>query len=165
MKMNENFSEYHKLVYSIAKKYANGIFSQEDLVQEGLIGLLDAEKKFSPDKYNVSFSSYAFYWIKKRISEYVKKQKKHFFTSLEEINLEKFYYNENYELTENNSKVGKYEFLSPLETKVLELSYNENIPLTKIAQHLNISREKARQVLNKALRKIKINQKLTNSLN
>lgn len=52
------------LVYSAAKKKvkSNTSFTIEDLVQEGIIGMIKSIEKFDITK-NVSFSTYAYYWI------------------------------------------------------------------------------------------------------
>ncbi len=56
--MNELISKYRPTVESIAMKYINSPLEKEDLVQEGLIGLLAAINSFSNDK-GAKFSTYA----------------------------------------------------------------------------------------------------------
>lgn len=52
------------LVYSAAKKRIRSYssFTIEDLVQEGIIGMIKSIEKFDSSK-NASFSTYAYYWI------------------------------------------------------------------------------------------------------
>lgn len=57
-----------RLAISIAKKYLNNKISMEDLVQVGDLGLLDAVRRFDPER-GTKFSTYATYWIKRRIRE------------------------------------------------------------------------------------------------
>lgn len=53
-----------RVVYREAHRLAcNPVLSMPDLVQEGLIGLLDAAKRFEPDRDN-SFATYARWWAR-----------------------------------------------------------------------------------------------------
>jgi len=65
--MTNNLIKEHKgLVVSMAKRYQGKGLDLEDLVQEGYIGLLTAQKKYKEDK-GTKFSTYASYWIKQAI--------------------------------------------------------------------------------------------------
>ncbi len=69
----ENILKYEKLVNSIASKYS--YYSNfEDLRQEGMIGLLKALEKYQPNS-QTKFSTYAVFWIKGAILEYLRKDK------------------------------------------------------------------------------------------
>jgi len=59
-----------RFVIKIALEYKNWGVPVEDLVSEGIIGLLFAIRKFDPDK-GVKFISYASYWIKAFIHNYI----------------------------------------------------------------------------------------------
>lgn len=59
------------LVKSIAKGYAGMGTDYDDLVQEGTIGLMIAEKRFDPEK-GFTFSTYATNWIRQAIRRYIK---------------------------------------------------------------------------------------------
>jgi RNA polymerase sigma-32 factor len=59
-----------KLVMKIARSYGGYNLPHADLVQEGNIGLMKAVKRFDPDR-GVRLVSFAIYWIKAEIQEYV----------------------------------------------------------------------------------------------
>jgi RNA polymerase sigma-32 factor len=59
-----------RLVISIATRYRAYGLPQGDLVQEGNVGLMQAAERFDPDR-EVRFSTYAGWWIRSAIQEYV----------------------------------------------------------------------------------------------
>lgn len=59
-----------KFVVHIAKNYTGYGLPLVDLIQEGNIGLMKAVKRFDPS-YNVRLISFAVYWIKSEIHEFV----------------------------------------------------------------------------------------------
>jgi len=166
MRIEKLYQDYLPLIKSIASRYKKGRVSFEDLVQEGFLGLFEAEKRFDPSK-KIKFSTYAFYWIKKRILEAIQKEKIQSLNSVE-LNeeilknsvIEKIYEYENGDL--DISSLNRN--LSPLEQKIFKLHFQQKMPLSQIAKELGIRREKVRQTKQLLLRKIKINQKLTENL-
>ena len=67
-------SQLKNVVY-IAEQYRNYGLPEEDLVQEGNIGLMKAVKNFNPEK-KVRLYTYALIWIKAEIQTYVMKNLK-----------------------------------------------------------------------------------------
>ena len=63
-------SSYEKLVISTAVKFRKYGLPFGDLIQEGNIGILKAAYKFDP-KIKVRFSTYAIWWIKSSIQEFI----------------------------------------------------------------------------------------------
>ena len=61
-----------KLVAKVAKGYSGYGLPQSDLVQEGNIGLMKAVKRFDPER-GVRLVSFAIFWIKAEIQEYIVK--------------------------------------------------------------------------------------------
>ena len=60
-----------RFVVKIANEYRKLGFPLKDLIQEGNLGLLKAVKKFNPDKGCKKFISYAVWWIRAQIHEYI----------------------------------------------------------------------------------------------
>jgi len=69
---HELITSHLRLVVKIAMKYRGYGLPVADLVSEGNIGLMRAVKKFDPDK-GFRLSTYAMWWIKASITEFVLK--------------------------------------------------------------------------------------------
>jgi RNA polymerase sigma-32 factor len=61
---------YMRLAVSMASKYRNYGAPMTDLIQEAGLGLMKAADKFDPDR-GVRFSTYAVWWIKASIQDFV----------------------------------------------------------------------------------------------
>lgn len=59
-----------RYVVYIAKSYSGYGLNLNDLIQEGNVGLMKAVKKYNPDK-NLKLITFAIYWIKSEIHEFV----------------------------------------------------------------------------------------------
>tara|TARA_Y100000590_G_C15628786_1_gene980369 strand:+ start:239 stop:1129 length:891 start_codon:yes stop_codon:yes gene_type:complete len=70
--LNRILGAYKKLVVSFSKKYLSYGLSQEDLVQEGTMGLIYAIDRFDINK-GFRLSTYAHWWIKAMIQDYILK--------------------------------------------------------------------------------------------
>lgn len=68
--LHELTSAHVRLVVAIAAKFRNYGLPMGDLVQEGNIGLMQAADRFDPDR-EVRFSTYAGWWIRSSIQDYV----------------------------------------------------------------------------------------------
>ncbi|MBP9753048.1 MAG: sigma-70 family RNA polymerase sigma factor [Proteobacteria bacterium] len=62
-----------KLVVAQAFKFKYYKISVNDLIQEGIIGLITAAKKFDPLKFDIRFAGYAKWWIKAYMQDYILK--------------------------------------------------------------------------------------------
>ena len=109
-------NSYEKLVITTAIKFRRYGLPFGDLLQEGNIGILKAAYKFNP-KMNVRFSTYAIWWIKSSIQEYVLRNwsivrigstssQKLLFFQLSRIKdkINNFYNGENYEIKNKLAK-------------------------------------------------------------
>src|SRR3990170_1135014 len=63
-------SAYMRLAMAIAMRYRNYGLPVADLVQEGNVGLMQAAMRFEPER-NVRFSTYASWWIRAAVQDYV----------------------------------------------------------------------------------------------
>ncbi|MBQ0090630.1 MAG: sigma-70 family RNA polymerase sigma factor, partial [Prevotellaceae bacterium] len=59
-----------KIVRTIARQFTNNPDDQQDLMQEGYIGLVEAAKRYDPNT-GVQFDSYASWWVRKYVREYM----------------------------------------------------------------------------------------------
>ena len=143
-------------VHSVARKYAKYCNSYDDLVQEGLLGVLEAQSKYDPEK-GTQFSSYALFWIRKRILKYLDKEIA-FSGSSTELNTDILADDKpDIELSAEKSEVIA-EFPSSMtkeEIEIIKYMYEQELPLSEIAKIKNQRREKIRQKYKKAMRKLR----------
>ena len=68
--INKLLSAYKKLVVSISKKFSSYGLPQEDLIQEGTMGLVYAIERFDTSK-GFRLYTYSHWWIKAMIQDYI----------------------------------------------------------------------------------------------
>ena len=69
----EGVLDYENLVYSVVHKYGKK-YDKEDLYQVGMVGLLEAKKKYNGD-YDTKFSTFAYYYILGEVTKYIRESK------------------------------------------------------------------------------------------
>ena len=127
--MHKIIKAYSKLVIAFSMKFKNYGLPVNDLVQEGHIGLMQAMAKFEPNR-DIRFSTYASWWIRSAIQDYVLKNwsivrtgttasQKALFFSLRRLKLELSKYSKNEDEVRN--KVAK-----KLNIKVADVENMEN---------------------------------------
>lgn len=62
---------HFRFVLKLAQRYRASGVSLADLVQEGMVGLTLAARKFDPDSHDNRFSTYAMWWIRAAMQEHV----------------------------------------------------------------------------------------------
>ncbi|MEL7129746.1 MAG: RNA polymerase factor sigma-32 [Pseudomonadota bacterium] len=68
--LHELTAAYMRLVIAMATKFRHYGLPMPDLIQEGNVGLMQAAARFDPDR-EVRFSTYASWWIRSSIQDYV----------------------------------------------------------------------------------------------
>lgn len=183
-----------KFVVNIAKLYKGYGVPFSDLISEGNIGLIKAADKFDYKK-DVKFISYSVWWIRQAIQEYLKKNEiiSNIETSSddlpigsascvndqcdEEIN---YSYNDEY-LTDFNDDAENIEkdrikminkllsSLSPREADIIRtyfgLNNGQEMTLEDIGAQYGLTKERVRQIKEKAIRKIRSNVLLLSDFN
>ena len=146
------------LVRSIANKYKTDVLSLEDLIQEGFLGILEAERKYDASK-GVQFNTYASYWVKKYVLAAIRNEidRSNRIDFLEEDVVQEIAELKTKEakLLENGCEDSQVKGLDDAEQKVYYYSIVEQKSLSEIAELMNISRERVRQIKQKLIRKIK----------
>lgn len=62
---------HFRFVLKLAQRYRASGVSLADLVQEGMVGLSLAARKFDPDSYDNRFATYAMWWIRAAMQDHV----------------------------------------------------------------------------------------------
>ncbi len=68
--LHELTGAYMRLVIAMASRFRHYGLPLQDLIQEGSVGLMQAAARFDPDR-EVRFSTYASWWIRSSIQDYV----------------------------------------------------------------------------------------------
>jgi RNA polymerase primary sigma factor len=70
---NEILTANLRFVFNIASRYKGNGAAISDLISEGNLGLIKAIEKFNPEN-DVKFISYAVWWVRNSIQEFIKKR-------------------------------------------------------------------------------------------
>jgi RNA polymerase sigma-32 factor len=68
--LHELTTAYFRLVVALAARFKNYGLPMGDLMQEGVVGLMQAAQRFEPER-NVRFATYASWWIRAAIQDYI----------------------------------------------------------------------------------------------
>lgn len=174
-------------VISIAKKYRNSGVSFADLISEGNVGLMRAAMKFDPHK-GVKFISYAVWWIKACIQECIDEYSKateytdiddYVFNNQTDSDYEEdcnaHLINSEYEEELHNMQSRKISIdilmksLEQREIRILSLYFGlddgKECTLDEIGQEMHLTRERVRQIKDRAIVKMKNNALLSQEFN
>ncbi len=161
-----------RFVVHIARGYSGYGLPQEDLIQEGNVGLMKAVRKFNPE-VGVRLISFAVHWIKSEIHEYVlknwkivkvattKAQRKLFFDYLtnEDSDPMEIVEKEDFardQINQLQSAISDLDERSQLILKERWLT-DDKPTLHELADKYGISAERIRQIEKKAMEKIRTN--------
>jgi len=68
--LHELTTAYFRLVVALAARFKNYGLPMGDLMQEGVVGLMQAAQRFEPER-KVRFATYASWWIRAAIQDYI----------------------------------------------------------------------------------------------
>ncbi len=171
-------------VVNVCRKYFYSGHNYLDIIQEGNLGLIQALKRFDPER-GVRFTSYAVWWIKAFIKKFMYKSTKVHTGTLtharelvsldeqlgsddatnsrlldfltDEDDPEKLFHVR--QVSDNISSLlaESFRFLSKREVFILRKRFFSDPPLTlkQIADQLGVSRERVRQIEAKSIKKLK----------
>lgn len=158
--MNTLIKEHLPYINKIAAKY-NQFVDHDDLVQEGILGLIRATETYNPDKGN-KFITYASWWIKGYILRYVYKEnefQKHTiednsFDSEEPFNLEQFVLFNSFKDTVTD--ILSEEKVSERDIDIIINRYLNDTPCTlqELGDKYGLTRQRIEQLEKRALRKL-----------
>lgn len=181
---NEILTANLRFVFNIAGRYRGNGASLPDLISEGNLGLVKAIQKFDINK-NVKFISYAVWWVRNSMQEFIKKRQVILNIEKEEDSLNKpvlcnsFNYDtedervikkevllsnekdeEEKELHKNQKKIVDtlLSKLSNRERFIIEQYYGINSKeknLEEIGKILGITKERVRQIKEQSLKKLR----------
>lgn len=178
--MDKLVNQNAKIIFKIVNKFyfeATNSIDQEDLIQEGYIGLINAAKKYKPDiEHPCKFITYAVYWIYQKINRFMKFKNTNNETSLNipvgdnsNTELQDFIKDVDYGFENVEEKLYLQQLRQELETvmyenntlrerEILKLHYGWNtdcMTFQEIGDLLRISKERTKQLSEKALRKLR----------
>ena len=181
---NEILTANLRFVFNIASRYKGNGAAISDLISEGNIGLIKAIQKFNPER-DVKFISYAVWWVRNSMQEFIKKRQMYLKMEKEEDTLntivcEKRLIDKNDEVVTKKDIVMSNEYdeekkeknkthkiivdkilsvLSDRERYIIEEYYGigdkKEKNLEEIGIELNITRERVRQIKKNAINKLR----------
>lgn len=138
---NDLIKEYEKLVYSIVINYANES-NKEDLIQEGMMGLLDASKNYDSSS-GAKFSSYAYMHILGRVLKTLREDRN---------------------LRISRDLIGDYKKILLAKDRYY-LNTGRNPTINELSKILNLSIKRIEEVLRYNEKEVSLNKKINSDEN
>ena len=156
-----------RFVITVAKAYRDSGVPFADLISEGNMGLIHAVEKFDPTK-NIKFITYAVWWIKCYINDFIDKQMNNIEVSTDDYTNYQYHDNLiNEKFEENlNSLNDRHATIADLliclkerERDIIQMSFGLNgekeMTLDEISKVTDLSMERVRQIKDGAMMKLK----------
>ena len=174
-----------KFVPTVAKQFKGCGLPFADIIEEGNIGLIKAIDRFNPNKDN-KVISYAVWWIRKCIMEAIEKKGMLDTENIDDLNNQNYEKDEKNNDYENNIINNKNDFdeaeETPVDVKWIIEELFDGVPereryiisdyygldggkpktLDEIGEEFNITKERVRQLNEKALKKMRSNALIKN---
>lgn len=148
-----------RFVVTVANQYKDQGLSMPDLINEGNVGLIRAAEKFD-EKRGFRFITYAVWWIRERILHALAEEQRHLarhdtLLSPESLIATSGLSSDTVSAETNHA----LSLLSERERLIIERSFGINgqseMTLEEIGNSLDLSRERVRQIREKAIRKLR----------
>ena len=167
-RISNNIGLVHHVVKRVRPKRCQ--VSYDDLVQEGIFGLVEAHERY--DSKKGAFSTYAYFWVRKNVSNAIYAQSNTIriprskfrneylnYASLDELHDQLLDNDERMTLVDDGPDVTKYlRVLNPREKAIVRMKFGfiDDVPMTnqEIGEVYGISGEAIRQTYSKALKKM-----------
>ncbi len=135
--------------YVVRKKYCPDHLEKRDLFQEGVLGLIDAVKKFDSSK-GIAFSSFAYSCVQFQINNYLRKNKPLEFYEDDpghDVFDEQFFNSLDLRIAMDT--------LSPKENQLIRMLYFKEMTLSEVGKKLGVSHTSVARGRDKALSRLK----------
>jgi RNA polymerase sigma factor (sigma-70 family) len=149
---------YTPLVLWVCRQYGDTAVARDDLVQEGLLGVLDAMRHYQHDR-GAQFDTYAVFWIRKRVLallEGERRQSPQNTIPLEHVPPEQMAWQK--PASDDwfeNIVLRTPRRLSKEEISVLRMVYKEEKTIAEIVKELGLSRTRVMTLKQRALRNLR----------
>ena len=146
-----------RFVVSVAKQYKDQGLSLPDLINVGNVGLIKAAEKFDETR-GIKFISYAVWWIRERILQALAEEQRHkssHVLSVDALIPASGLPGETVSAETNQA----LSMLNRRERRIIECYFGINgqleMTLDELAESMGLSRERIRQIREKAIRKLR----------
>lgn len=155
MKQNGDIRKYVPLVLWVCRQQCAPWSMQDDLVQEGLLGVLEAMQHYEEGR-GAQFETYAVYWIRKRVQAALEQERRQSLQDtipLEHVPTEQLVCQTAPEEGWFENLIGeKQHLLSEQEVRVLRMLYEDEKAVKDVARELGISRARVLMMKRRILR-------------